>query len=287
MIIIRCECGETYQADHQHAGKWIRCHSCGRALYIVPPSLERLVTPRQVPSSRGARRWRDLWGDLMLWLPIACVVLLIAAIPWLASRDFLSKPSSGSERAEQKKVSEGSLKPLVGPTLDAGMARAVSELARASRSAPPRLRPVRPARPRRPPVSLPTGTLIFRSDDPGDFGSLTVQNGTSLDGVIKLRDESTGRAIVAVYVQRRHTFTVTDVPGIRCILQYTLGLDWDQRRHRFRESASYQRFDDILDFQTVRDDLRVTYHNYTVTLHQVPYGNATTSELSAQDFDAP
>ena len=134
---------------------------------------------------------------------------------------------------------------------------------------------------------LPNGSIIQNLYRSGD-GVLKIDNGTSRDAVIKLVDEDQGQAIAVFYVRAGNVATLDKIPDGKYRVMLASGMDWDRVGHEFTRDRSFAKFDKIMDFvssdQIEGDQVYRRSHEITLTLHKVPYGNATTSKISEQEF---
>jgi hypothetical protein len=138
---------------------------------------------------------------------------------------------------------------------------------------------------KRPPVSLPTGTNIEPARGPKGLGTLKVNNGTSLDGAVKLINTSAGSRVCRyVYVRANSELLIKGVGPGAYILQFGLGEDWDENTHSFLRNKSYSQFDDRLEFSEIRDEGGINFSTFEVTLQPVLDGNALTTAISEKEF---
>jgi hypothetical protein len=133
--------------------------------------------------------------------------------------------------------------------------------------------------------------LIPARDKPG-FGSLKVENGTEWDAVIKLVARKKGGGSVAgdlcrfVYVCAGAAVTVLGVGAGTYELFYCVGTHWNGARQCFDNSVAAARFEKPLAFAEGLDKDGIRYSSVEVTLHSVPGGQAHTSHVDQQLFDA-
>lgn len=146
----------------------------------------------------------------------------------------------------------------------------------------------------RPPLTLPdaraTSTArppnghFVRSGSRGGRGTLTVDNGGSVDAVVTL--VRGGKPAVSVYVRESKTYTVTGVTDGSYEIFFTGGTGWDGRARAFGRNCTFQRFDDPLRFRTVRTATEIRWSTWKITLEPVPGGNASTSDVAPGEFPA-
>jgi hypothetical protein len=139
-----------------------------------------------------------------------------------------------------------------------------------------------------PPRFLPNGTVITQSGTRGQ-GKLIIDNGSARDAVIKLIDPKMNRAIASVYVKAKNKAELTAIPDGSYELFVTQGSDWDSAVAKFTDSASYSKFDQVVDFATRTVDrgglpIQETLI-WNITLHPVAQGNTRSEEISQSQFD--
>jgi hypothetical protein len=139
----------------------------------------------------------------------------------------------------------------------------------------------------RPPRRLENGTIITQLSSSGN-GTLTIDNGTERDAVVKVRDERTETAVVAFYVCSGQTATIEHMPDGYFRLIFGSGSDWDSTAGKFKRDRLFTKFDKELNFVTTRralgDEIYYEYSIFTLTLHPVVYGNAKTTSIGEKEF---
>lgn len=134
---------------------------------------------------------------------------------------------------------------------------------------------------------LPNGSIIQNLYRSGD-GVLKIDNGTARDAVVKLIDEGQSQAVSVFYVRAGNVATLDKIPDGKFRVLLASGTDWDRVSHEFTREKSFAKFDKIMDFATSDqiegDRVYRQSHEITLTLHKVPYGNATTSKISEREF---
>lgn len=101
----------------------------------------------------------------------------------------------------------------------------------------------------KPPQSLASGTLVSEPADIG-HGTLTVDNGTERDAVIKVLDEQNTRIVVAFYVRGGTKASIHKLPDGNFRVFYALGKDWDSTGKTFTRDKAFGRFENELNFVT-------------------------------------
>ncbi|MFE4829785.1 hypothetical protein [Streptomyces sp. NPDC056672] len=116
----------------------------------------------------------------------------------------------------------------------------------------------------------------------GGLGQLTIRNGTGSDAVISLTRG--GRTAFTVYVRKNADTTVRRVRDGSYTVYFTSGSDWNSGKKSFTRDCSFEKFDDKADFRTVQVSGGTQYTVLTFSLAKTIGGNATTSEVPADEF---
>lgn len=139
----------------------------------------------------------------------------------------------------------------------------------------------------RPPPSaaLPNGTeLVPRSGREG-LGTLSIENGNSLDAVVKLiHGANTQRTLRCVYIRGNSSVRLNGIPEGDYRVMFTLGTDWDRVQMEFRRDAVYEEFIESLNYHEVEESDGIKYSDYRLTLHKVTHGNAPSRSISRDRF---
>jgi hypothetical protein len=126
-----------------------------------------------------------------------------------------------------------------------------------------------------------TGEQIIPASGVGR-GDLTIENGTARDATVKL--ERGAAVYCLVYIRAGESATVTDIPEGAYRVLFSTGAKWSFPMRRFEAGPSYQRFDQSMVYQEVQKWDGVEYSRFTLTLHPVPGGKATTTGISESEF---
>jgi len=130
------------------------------------------------------------------------------------------------------------------------------------------------------PKRLSTGTYIKDSLRNG-YGELTIKNQLNeKDAVTVLTLIGSKSPLISVYIRAEDSFTIKGIKDGLYELYFSLGEDWDEKQGRFTKNASFERFEDPIEFITTYD----TYTIYEVTLYGVVGGNAATENVPASSF---
>lgn len=116
----------------------------------------------------------------------------------------------------------------------------------------------------------------------GGLGQLTVKNGTDSDAVVSLtRGKKTA---FTVYVRKGASTTVRRVGDGSYTVYFSSGSDWSSSKKSFTRDCAFEKFDDTADFNTVQVSGGTQYTVLTFSLAKTVDGNATTSEVPANEF---
>lgn len=132
-------------------------------------------------------------------------------------------------------------------------------------------------------ASLPLGTyrahteVLQRPLEESSMGELSIDNGTLSDGIAILTtlDEA---SVATAYIRDGDSVDITGIPDGTYYLFFSAGTEWDG--NRFTEGASYQRFDETFAYSTTT----LGYSTWSVTLHPVSGGNASTESVDPEQF---
>ncbi|NYI03741.1 hypothetical protein [Allostreptomyces psammosilenae] len=124
---------------------------------------------------------------------------------------------------------------------------------------------------------LDNGTFVADGSRNG-LGELTIDNGTSSDTVVTLARGDD--AAFAVYVRAESEFTVYSISDASYTIYYASGADWDSETESFTRDCGFSRFEGEAAFETTSS----TYTTYSITLHPVEDGNATTRPVDPEEF---
>jgi len=124
---------------------------------------------------------------------------------------------------------------------------------------------------------LATGTVVKQTGALNGMGELTVENGLDLDAVAVLSRDSW---LLAVYVRNNSSHTIGGIPDGNYELFFTLGEDWDAGQAEFTRRRDLSRFEESFPFTSTS----TTYSIWSVTLHPVPGGTASSEDVPESQF---
>jgi len=150
---------------------------------------------------------------------------------------------------------------------------------------PPRIQQVQPVEPvvaLSPPRRLNNGQVIKELRI--GRGTLTIDNGTARDAVIKIVNEQTGLSMVEFYIWSRQTASVEHIPdGDFCVI-FASGWDWNSTVGTFTRDKSFAKFDSPFDFVTTSRPQGYEYSVFTLTLQPVVNGNVKMTDVGEEEF---
>jgi hypothetical protein len=121
----------------------------------------------------------------------------------------------------------------------------------------------------------------------GYKSSLQLMNGLTEDAYVKIVKDN--HCVASFYVRSNSNFTFAGIPNGSYRVMYCVGFGWDGTSHDFRRGRSATVYDDPLVYATRTVDsatVRTTYYDeMSLTLHKTLSGNATTSEITPEEFD--
>jgi hypothetical protein len=131
-------------------------------------------------------------------------------------------------------------------------------------------------------ISLPNGARIQPDIGLTGEGTLTVDNGTTDDATVKLVGTNTEDTFRYAYIRGGNKLTLTRIePGIYHLM-FSLGTNWTG--DDFTCSPSYSQFEKELVYSESVVGNKHGFDKISVTLHQVPEGNAKTRTISRSEF---
>jgi hypothetical protein len=142
--------------------------------------------------------------------------------------------------------------------------------------------------PERLPVSLPTGTWIFRPRRLVGQGVLKIENGSGLDAVVKLVTVNSPRKTVwMLYVRSHEQRSVSGISVGNYFLRFALGLDWDANTRKFRRDLEFYQTGRQLEFTEIEPtaDEPGKYKVIEITLNEVFNGNIPREPINETTFD--
>lgn len=246
-LVVRCpSCGKTYQCDDAHAGRVFPC-GCGKRLRIPSGALTETSASRIPHVTIDAERPPVVINVRPKWWWVNWVAVSAAACA------------------------------LIGFLLYFRSAVPKNETTATPQTGAPSRFPTSCAQ-KRIPDHLKTGAKV-RPDRKADGDStLTVDNGTDSEAVIRVVEGIPLKTVRFVYIQPHSKYTIIRMePGLYH-LRYGLGTGWVGECLDFQQDYAFGEFDHLFFFQ---------YGGVTtdsVTLQTMPFGNASTTPISRADF---
>jgi hypothetical protein len=103
-----------------------------------------------------------------------------------------------------------------------------------------------------------------------------VDNGTAKDGVVVL--VLNGTTVMAAYIRAADSYTLRGIGDGEYDLYYSSSMEWNGEK--FTVTPGYEKFDDPLPFTTGT----TSYTTWSITLHGVVGGTASTDDVSEGEF---
>jgi len=139
------------------------------------------------------------------------------------------------------------------------------------------IEPIEPKNPKRLPLgSSPFGRGIFSG-----HSTLTVDNGTGNDAIVKvIRFMDREQQVRNFYIHNGSKWTEKRVPPGQYVLRVAFGRDWNSKSRKFNFHRSFNETEvfQLTETTSVRETV-------SITLHKVPLGNFKSHEIIEEDFD--
>jgi hypothetical protein len=130
------------------------------------------------------------------------------------------------------------------------------------------------------------GAVLNPSFFPAAYGhSLTIQNGSEGDAIVKLRNAYTRKLVASFFVRRGMTASLDGISDGDYRVQFAFGNAMNADCRSFAVPNASE-FDGIQHFQSRTEGDQVIAQELSFTLYRVPNGNVTPNSISASDFDA-
>jgi hypothetical protein len=104
------------------------------------------------------------------------------------------------------------------------------------------------------------------------------------DAVAVLTPVGSKFPLVAVYIRAGDSFTIKGIKDGSYELYFKLGEDWDDQQGQFTRNVTRERFMELLSFETSSVAGGVQFTTITVTLYELPEGNAETTPVPEEEF---
>jgi hypothetical protein len=128
-----------------------------------------------------------------------------------------------------------------------------------------------------PALRLKNGSVLSSKGGGSGPGVLIIRNGASRKGVVKL---VAGGQRMSIYVARKATARVTQIPDGNFEVYFASGVSWDGKRNTFTRNCGFTKFDRRMKFTSGGG----SYMQFTITLNAVAGGNAPTRQIDPSDF---
>jgi hypothetical protein len=116
------------------------------------------------------------------------------------------------------------------------------------------------------------------------YSTLTVDNGTATDAVVKVVRLGAKEELVRnFYVPHGKQFTAEKIPPGQYVLRVAFGTDWDAKARKFAADRSFSETE-AFDVSEEKTDDGVRYSVLTITLHKVLNGNFKSDPIDEEAF---
>jgi hypothetical protein len=119
-----------------------------------------------------------------------------------------------------------------------------------------------------------------------EANKLTVQNGSSGNAIIKIRDSNSGALVASFFVVSNSTASYPFIPDGSFTIQYAFGDALDATCSTFAIIKGAAQFPDTEIFATEYSNTEVVHHELTYTLYGVSGGNVVPNAVDAAAFNA-
>lgn len=188
-------------------------------------------------------------------------LILVAIVPSLAALLLLGGSVSGGAKLSQERPTQSTPSTAASPT----MQPAIVDLC----TAHPR-----------------NGTVLSGGFPPVQYGHrLTINNGSSEDAIVKVRNAKSGRTVVSFFAARQMTSVLDNIPDGRYRIQFAFGDAMSADCRRFLDLSASE-FPDAQSFATRTTATQIYTEELSFTLHAVAGGNVRPSGISDAAFNA-
>jgi hypothetical protein len=253
-IAVACPCGEVYHAKAFQAGFSVACRRCGRVLPISDRG-------RQV--SHGTSFCFHFSIPNWLQFIMVPVVLFALLAVWMHIVDAqnANQSSPGIDASSQSGAPSGEV-----PTSSPVSLNEPQKIIGRAAAEPVTARPE-------------SGSEMLLKHGPTGLGQLTITNGTSHDAAVKLADWDSGEPCRYVFIRAGDQSKLDGIAPGTYSLRFILGGAWNGKSLRFEEVSVAEKFDERFTFKEASTAEGTQYSRYSVTLHPVVNGTATTKRI--------
>lgn len=143
------------------------------------------------------------------------------------------------------------------------------------------------------PIRLKTGTALYSGRRISGHSTITVDNGTDTDAVVRVIRFSNGiqEKVRNFYLQAHSKYTAKQIPPGIYILKVAFGMDWNLDERKFNYKKSYSKtqnftVDETTSIESTDDGevQRIRSSALSITLHKVRHGNFKTHPIDEDEF---
>jgi hypothetical protein len=238
----------------------VRCGSCDALNRVPLYSVTRLpkcgMCHAALPESRGTKGLRFFYRN-RAWAPIAVVLAFIAGYTAFHFLTSDHKPLVASTQLPPSVMNSIALETPVSACL----------------------------------VRVVNGQVI--GENRGNIRQghiLTIDNGSTGNAIIKVRDTVTGHVVVSFFVEERATASFRYLNDGNYRIQYVLGGELAENCKTFNRPLAAKEFPGeqtlVTSRTTTRNAIEIDRQELTFTLYSVPSGNIMPRSIDLKDFDA-
>jgi hypothetical protein len=126
--------------------------------------------------------------------------------------------------------------------------------------------------------------VLVRQHSKADGHTLTIENGSDADAIVKVKSAGSGKTVLSLFVKRGTNATGRDIPDGRYEIQFGFGGDLDGECRNFIQPLRTAAFPEIEDLTTQYGLGEYIVSRLTFTLMPVPDGNVQPQRIGTADF---
>jgi len=142
------------------------------------------------------------------------------------------------------------------------------------------------------PNVLPLGAAPFDYDVREGNSTLTVDNGTTADALVRvIRVSYPTESIRNFFIPANEKYTAEQIPAGSYMLRVAFGKDWNSDTRKFNYRQSFSETDKFVVTETTWNEpdpegyiKHTEASQMSITLHKVPFGNFESHQITEEDF---
>ena len=120
----------------------------------------------------------------------------------------------------------------------------------------------------------------------GELNALTIENGSSGNAIVKVRDASTNAVVVSFFVDENNTASYSNIPDGSYIIQYAFGDQLNDTCTSFAHMKGAARDPDVETFATQYEGTSYSHQELSLKLYGVLNGNMAPQSIDEATFNA-